>query len=48
MGEDELDEYGAEFSCGGGDAVAGAAVAGWEDFGGDLVRVRFIRGVGRG
>jgi hypothetical protein len=31
-----LYDDGGEFSGGGGDAVAGASVAGWEDFGGDL------------
>lgn len=35
-GED-LDEDGAEFAGTGADAVAGGAVAGWEDFGGDDV-----------
>lgn len=36
VGEEDLDEPGAEFSSGGGDAVACAAVTGGEDFGGDL------------
>lgn len=35
-GED-LDEDGAEFAGAGADAVAGGAVAGWEDFGGNDV-----------
>ena len=35
-GEENLDEPGAEFAGCGGDAVRGAAIAGWEDFCGDL------------
>ena len=33
---DDLAEDGAKFAAGGGDAVKGAAVAGWEGFGWDL------------
>lgn len=36
VGEEDLHEPGPQFAGGGGDAVACAAVAGGEDFGGDL------------
>jgi hypothetical protein len=35
-GEENLDKPGAEFAGCGGDAVRGAAIAGWEDFCRDL------------
>ena len=34
--DDDLAEDGAEFAAGGGEAVKGAAVAGWESFGWNL------------
>jgi hypothetical protein len=39
VGQEDLNEPGAEFAGSGGDAMAGAAVAGGEDFGGDLLSV---------
>jgi hypothetical protein len=42
VGQEDLNEPGAEFAGGGGDAVACAAVARGEDFGGDPIGVETL------